>query len=247
MTPRLATRIAMLVRSLAVQGSWNYRTLIGTGFAFALLPALRRIYAGDPAALDAAALRHATLFNTHPYLVGIALGAVARLEAERESPVVIERFKTAVRGSLGGLGDRLFWAGWKPVCVLVALVLLLGGTPWWLAVAGFLLLYNVGHLSVRIWGLHIGFQSGKEVGESVRRSHVARAQRPITAAGAFLLGLLLPLLATDGGMPIQPSPAWALAAGLAGLVGVRLGPAIQRPAILTTAAVVLLLLALGSQ
>lgn len=246
MTPPFRTRLAVFVRSFAVQGSWNYRTLIGTGFAFALLPALRRIHAGDPAAVDEAVVRHATLFNTHPYLVGIALGAVARLESEHAAPALIERFKTAVRGSLGGLGDRLFWAGWKPACVLVALVLLFGGAPWWLAAAAFLVIFNAGHIGVRIWGLRLGFERGLEVGESVRNSSVARAQRPIGAAGAFLVGLLLPLVAAGDGLPIAPAPGWTLAAGLAGLVGVRLGAPIQKPAVLVTAAVVLILLALGT-
>src|SRR5690606_26959848 len=35
-----ATRAAMLARSFAIQGSWNFRSLIGTGFCFVLLPAL---------------------------------------------------------------------------------------------------------------------------------------------------------------------------------------------------------------
>src|SRR5690606_32454688 len=65
----------------AIQGSWNYRTLIGTGFAFALLPLLRSRYRGDPARLRESLERHASLFNSHPYLAPVALGAVAQLEA----------------------------------------------------------------------------------------------------------------------------------------------------------------------
>ena len=58
----------VLIRSLSVQGSWNYRTLIGSGFAYALLPALRFIYRDRPAELQAAVRRHTELFNSHPYL-----------------------------------------------------------------------------------------------------------------------------------------------------------------------------------
>ena len=45
-------RAAMILRSFAVQGSWNYRTLIGAGFAFALLPALRALYGRDPDGIE---------------------------------------------------------------------------------------------------------------------------------------------------------------------------------------------------
>ena len=41
----------MLLRSLVIQGVWNYRTMLGTGFAFALLPTLKRVYGDDTVAL----------------------------------------------------------------------------------------------------------------------------------------------------------------------------------------------------
>jgi hypothetical protein len=36
----------VFLRSFAIQGSWNYRTLQGSGFAFALMPVLRYVH-GD--------------------------------------------------------------------------------------------------------------------------------------------------------------------------------------------------------
>src|SRR5262245_42922529 len=106
--PRTAL-IRSFLRSFAIQGSWNYRTLIGCGFAFTLIPVLRTIYAARPEEYEAAVQRHTALFNSHPYLSPMALGAVAVLEAT-EAPAVVDRFKSAVRGSLGSLGDRLIWA-----------------------------------------------------------------------------------------------------------------------------------------
>jgi phosphocarrier protein HPr len=137
---------AVFLRSFAVQGSWNYRGLIGTGFAFALLPALREIYRGQPERLEDALRRHNTLFNSHPYLTPVALGAVVVMEATGEDPALIERFKTAVRGSLGTLGDRLVWAMWRPVCLLLALSLAFAGAVWWAVLSAFLMVYNAGHI-----------------------------------------------------------------------------------------------------
>jgi PTS system mannose-specific IID component len=234
------TRVAMFARSLAIQGSWNYKTLIGHGFAFAILPALREIFRDRPRQFQAAVARHTGVFNSHPYLAGVALGAVARLEAEEASPEVIERFKTAVRGSLGSLGDRLFWAGWRPVCALLALVLLFAGLPWWVPVLAFLVFYNAGHFAVRFWGFRLGLRYGRGVGEHLRRSHVLDVQRAVASAGAFLLGFLLPLAAM-GGLVSERLPLSVIVVALiAAMVGLRFGSVLRTPVVLALAGFTLL-------
>jgi mannose/fructose/N-acetylgalactosamine-specific phosphotransferase system component IID len=42
----LRVKLAMFLRLLAVQGSWNYETLLGTGIGFAMEPALRYLPGG---------------------------------------------------------------------------------------------------------------------------------------------------------------------------------------------------------
>jgi mannose PTS system EIID component len=228
---------AMFLRSFAIQGAFNYRTLVGMGFAFALLPVLRYVYRDQPAQLDDAVRRHTGLFNSHPYLAGIALGAVARLEAAGERPEVIERFKSALRGSLGTMGDRLVWAGWRPACVCAALLMLLAGAPWWVAVGAFLLIYNAGHFALRWWALRLGLNYGLRVGERLRRSRLDRAQRVMPAVGAFLLGALAPHAAAGTFTAASPTLPWVLAAFAAVGFGVRFGPAARVPLSLMLGAV----------
>jgi PTS system mannose-specific IID component len=184
-----SVRRAMLLRSFAVQGSWNYQTLIGTGFAFVLLPALRAAYGGDAARLRAALARHAELFNSHPYLVTVAAGAVARLEAEGAAPELVGRFKSALRGSLGSLGDRLVWLVWRPACSLLAVCLLLAGAAWWVAAAVFLLVYNSLHLWLRTWSLKLGLRDGLNVGRALREAPLQRIGDRAADVGALLGGL----------------------------------------------------------
>jgi PTS system mannose-specific IID component len=243
--PGRAARAAMVARSFAIQGSWNYRTLIGTGFAFALMPALREIYRDRPEALRDAAERHVQIFNSHPYLAGVALGAVARLEAEEVDPRVIERFKAAVRGSLGAIGDQLVWAGWRPVSALIGIAAFALGAPWWVGVIAFLVVYNTGHVVLRVWSFRLGFRHGMAVGEQLRHRHIGALQVQIARAGAFLLGLVLPL-AVAGGLTGEPARLpWIGAATAAALVGLRYGNIIRTPAILVLAGFALLGLVLG--
>lgn len=220
----------VFLRSFAVQGSWNFETLVGYGFAFALLPALRIVYRDRPDELAAAVGRHARLFNTHPYLSPIALGAVARLEVEGESPDVIERFKAAVRGALGGLGDRLVWAGWRPVCILSALWLFFAGAPWWFGVVAFLVVYNLGHVGLRLWAFRLGWKESTHIATTLRSSWIWDAERMLRSIGPALLGGCA-LLLVAGGEPMLLgfSFEWLAIGGAALVVGLAAGGSARRP------------------
>lgn len=229
----------MLWRSFSIQGSWNYRSLIGSGFAYALLPALRYLYRDRPAELQAAVLRHTELFNSHPYLAPLALGSVSVLE-QTERPEVVSRFKAAVRGSLGTLGDRLVWAGWRPVCVLFALLLTVLGAVWWSVLLAFLLVYNAGHLALRLWAFRFGFAHGKQVGEQLRKTPVQSVQRTLDAAGALLVGALLPLVIARPALPGWSGALWTVALAVAALLGLRFGGRVRTPVALVLAVATLL-------
>ena len=219
----------VMARAFAVQGSWNYETLLGTGFAFVILPALRRLHT-DPAVLREAIQRHEGTFNSHPYLAPLALGAVIRMEEEGEDPAVIERFKAALRSSLGTLGDQLIWAGWRPLCVLVALVLLLLGLPWWVAIGAFLLLYNAVHLALMVWGLNVGLAEGRYVAERLRGSVLRSMQPRLMAAGSFAAGVALALVVLRGvpTLEMRPGYVWIPVAVLAAAAGARWGERARR-------------------
>lgn len=218
----------VLLRSFLIQGSWNYRTMLGGGFAFALLPYLERLHRGNPERLADGVRRHAEHFNAHPYLAPIALGAVARMEEDGDSPEQIQRFKMAVRGPLGGLGDSLVWANWLPVTLLLALVLAAAGARPAIAITVFLVLFNIGHVLLRIWGFRMGFRKGRYVGDGIRSANFARQINRLSAIGALLLGVLVGLLVMLGpGMGPAAGP-WLLASVLTFLLGYIYGQRFRR-------------------
>jgi mannose PTS system EIID component len=234
--------LRVLLRSLLIQGSWNYRSLIGNGFAYAMLPVLRFLYRDRPAELQAAVQRHCELFNSHPYLSPLALGAVSVLE-DAERPEVVARFKSAVRGSLGTLGDRLVWAGWRPVCALFALLLVVVNVPWWVAVFAFLLIYNSGHFALRWWSFRFGLTHGKHVGEELRKKPVQKVQHWLDFAGAALVGALLPLMVARPAFPGWGGALWELALITAAVLGLRFGGRVRTPvALLLAVATIIALL-----
>ncbi|MBW3629418.1 MAG: PTS system mannose/fructose/sorbose family transporter subunit IID [Gemmatimonadetes bacterium] len=209
----------VMLRSLFIQGSWNYETLIGTGFAFSLLPVLRYLHADDDPALREALARHAEIFNSHPYLANVAVGAVARLEAERVDPLVIVRFKSALRGSLGSLGDQLVWSAWRPAAALLGILLLLVGAVWWVAVGAFLLVYNALNCGLRVWGWRIGTTAGMNVGRAIREAPFQSLTLRATEIGSLLAGACV-AFAT----PAAVNDPWAAGVnGAAVALGIWLG------------------------
>lgn len=228
-------RTQMFLRSFAIQGSWNYRSLIASGFAFALLPALRVIYRDQPDRFrDAVRRHHMELFNSHPYLSPLALGAVVVLESE-EPPETVSRFKAAVRGSLGTLGDRLVWSGWRPVCALSALTLAALGAAWWVCVGVYLVVYNIGHIWLRVYSFRLGLDHGKRVGEELRKSPLQKAHGWLDVTGALLVGMMLPLIVTRPVFPGWGGTLWTAALIGGAVLGLVFGGRVRTPVALVLA------------
>ena len=222
-----STHLSMLLRTLAIQGSWNYEILVGNGIGFCVEPALRRLPGGvDGPAYRQALARQSAYFNAHPYLAALAVGSLARAEVDQVAPARIERFRTALCGPLGSVGDRLVWAAWLPACSLVGLLLFgVGWSAQWV-VTGFLVLYNIGHLGLRDWGLRAGWRHGLRVAAALGHPVLQHGPRYIGRAAAVLGGLALPLAvhrAIGGGPPLTTIPIGvAVATPLVAVLLVRL-------------------------
>ncbi len=240
MTGALSRRAlaSTFARSFLIQGSWNHRTMLGSGFAFALLPALRTLFRGDAEGLQAAVRRHLEHFNAHPYLANLALAAVLRLEADGESPDAVRRFKTAVRGPLGGLGDALVWGAWLPAVSLAALILLWLGAPAWGAVLFFLVSYNAGHVGLRAWAFMTGLTQGRGVGRSLSAAALGAWTERVRTGAGFLLGLFCGAVMAGRSGLAEAGPVWAVLGCAAFVGGTLVGHRLWRPAAIVVVATV---------
>ena len=188
------TRLAMFVRLLAIQGAWNYETLLGNGIGFCVEPALRLLPGGQEGpAYRAALARQSEYFNAHPYMAAVAVGALARAELEGEPPARIERFRTALCGPLGSVGDRLVWAAWLPACSIAALAAFGFGVGTGGVVLVFLGIYNAGHIALRAWGLSAGLDHGMRVASALGGPVLRKGPTHIAQGAALIGGIALPL------------------------------------------------------
>lgn len=195
--PRLPARtwLSIFSRLLAVQGSWNYEILLGNGIGFCVEPALRYLPGGPGGqAYREALARQSHYFNAHPYLTSLAVGALARAELEGEQPARIERFRTALCGPLGAVGDRLVWAAWLPFCSIVALAAFGLGLRTGTVLLTFLGLYNAGHLALRVWGLRAGWRGGMKVAQALGAPALRQGPAYLARAAALVAGVAVPLV-----------------------------------------------------
>ena len=93
-------------RSQFLQGSWNYERMQNLGWAYSLIPAIKKLYTkkeDQAAALE----RHLEFFNTHPYVAAPIMGVTLALEEERANGVeiddaAIQGVKIGMMGPLAG-------------------------------------------------------------------------------------------------------------------------------------------------
>jgi PTS system mannose-specific IID component len=187
-------RVSMFLRLLAIQGAWNFETMVGNGIGFCVEPALRLLPGGIRGdAYREALARQSQYFNAHPYLASIAVGALARAELDHVAPAKIERFRTALCGPLGSVGDRLVWASWLPASSLAALAAFGAGMGAIACLVLFLVLYNSGHFALRYWGLRAGIANGLDIASSLGHPVLRRGPQHIGRAGALLAGVAIPI------------------------------------------------------
>ncbi|MCB0273315.1 MAG: PTS system mannose/fructose/sorbose family transporter subunit IID [Calditrichaeota bacterium] len=168
-------QLAVFFRSLFIQATWNYKSMLSIGFQNSMLPALRRLYP-DLAKQVTCAARHLDFFNAHPYLASYALGVAVRLEEDHVrgdtgAAEKLVRLKGLLISILGALGDRLFWGIIKPASMMLG-VLLAAALPTLPAQLGGLaftfLVYNFPHFRVRFRGLRLGYREGLLVNRELR-------------------------------------------------------------------------------
>ena len=191
------TFLSMFFRSFFIQAVWNYQSMLSIGFCFALVPVAKRLFK-DREKQREFYKRHLNFFNAHPYFSSFALGAIARLEEDlvlegKEDYIKIDRFKNALIGPLGAIGDQLVWATVKPASILIGLlgvILIPDFDTQVLFLFVILLLYNIPHLYIRMIGLIKGYQSGFEIYKALTPDKYRTIKNVYGSLGALALGVI---------------------------------------------------------
>ncbi|MGR3741325.1 PTS system mannose/fructose/sorbose family transporter subunit IID [Companilactobacillus sp. DQM5] len=186
-------RVSVWLRSTFLQGSWNYERMQNGGWAFTLIPALKKLYkTKDDRA--AALKRHLEFFNTHPYLASPVLGVTMALEEERANgapvdDVTIQGVKVGMMGPLAGVGDPVFWFTVKPIIGALAASLAMSGNI--IGPILYFVLWNAIRMGFTWYTQEFGYKAGSKISEDLSGNLLQNITKGASILGMFILGSLV--------------------------------------------------------
>lgn len=180
---------SLFFRSLALEANFNFETWQNSGFAFAMIPVLKKLYTTKQS-MSAALTRHLQFFNTSPYGSTLILGITAAMEARKSKSEdfdeeSINSVKTGLMGPLAGVFDSLFWGTFKVIAAGVGASLAIKGNV--LGPILFLLIFNVPHLVLRYQLTFIGYNTGTRFLQNLAKTNVMDK----LTVGSSILGLMV--------------------------------------------------------
>ena len=188
-----ADRRSVMLRSQFLQGSWNYERMQNGGWAYSLIPALKKLYPNKDDA-SASLKRHLEFFNTHPYIAAPILGVTLALEEERANGVqiddaAIQGVKVGMMGPLAGIGDPVFWFTVRPILGAIAASLATGGSV--IAPLFFFFVWNIIRLGFLWYTQEFGYQKGSEITKDLSGGILQTITKGASILGMFVMGILV--------------------------------------------------------
>ena len=186
-------RLAVAWRSTFLQGSWNYERMQNGGFAYAMIPALKKLYKTKEDRADALK-RHLEFFNTHPYIASPILGVTLALEEERANgaeidDAAVQGVKVGMMGPLAGIGDPVFWFTVRPILGALGASLALDGNI--LGPIIFFLGWNIIRWAFMWYTQEFGYKAGSAITEDLSGGLLQKITRGASIMGMFVLGSLV--------------------------------------------------------
>ncbi|KEH52883.1 PTS mannose family transporter subunit IID [Streptococcus macedonicus] len=180
-------------RSTFLQGSWNYERMQNLGWAYALIPAIKKLYTSKED--QAAALqRHLEFFNTHPYVAAPIIGVTLALEEERANgaeidDTAIQGVKIGMMGPLAGVGDPVFWFTIRPILGALGASLAMAGN-----IVGPLLFFfgwNIIRMAFLWYTQELGYRAGSEITKDLSSGIIQKITKGASILGMFILAVLV--------------------------------------------------------
>ncbi len=186
-------RRSVMLRSQFLQGSWNYERMQNGGWAFSLIPALKKLYPNKEEASDALK-RHLEFFNTHPYIASPILGVTLALEEDRANgaPIddaTIQGVKVGMMGPLAGIGDPVFWFTARPILGAIAAGLAATGSI--IGPLFFFIVWNLIRIAFMWYTQELGYRQGSEITKDLSGGILQSITKVSSIVGMFVMGILV--------------------------------------------------------
>jgi len=176
-------------RSLALEANFNFESWQNTGFAFSMIPVLKRLYRTKEQ-MASALKRHLQFFNTTAHGSTLIMGITAAMEEQNSGREdfdneSINAVKSGLMGPLAGVFDSLFWGTLKVIAAGVGISLAINGNS--LGPLLFILIFNIPHIALRYNLTFIGYNTGNRFLQDLAKSGIMDK----LTTGATILGMMV--------------------------------------------------------
>ncbi len=175
---------------LGSQLNWNYERMMSSGYLYGILPVLKKFYGNDESHLQDMMRTHNQFFNTNAIFGNLIMGIDVAIEEEDgyKAKDTIIALKTALMGSLAGVGDSLFHVIWGTIFGSIAGTLaqsgsIVGCVIW--VIANIVLLFGRAAL------LPLGYKQGVKLVTTLKNK-LSAFTNAATVLGVTVIGALIP-------------------------------------------------------
>ena len=175
------------IRGLFMEGNFNFERMQAGGFAYSIVPALKKIHGDNKADLAKALKNHLQFFNASPKLFTFLLGTAIAMEENKEKPSTVNVMKVAGMGPTGGIGDAIDHMTLMPLTLALGASIAMEGS-----IAGpfvFFFLYQIVHFAVYFGLMFMGYKAGTAAMVNMSDS-TEKLAKAANIMGIFVIGAL---------------------------------------------------------
>lgn len=186
-------RFSVALRHQFLQGSWNYERMQNGGWAYSIIPAIKKLYSKKEDRISALK-RHLEFYNTHPYVSSPVMGVTLALEEERANGAqvddsAIQGVKIGMMGPLAGVGDPVFWFTARPILGALGASLALSGS-----IVGpilFFVVWNILRFGFMWYTQEFAYKVGTKITKDLSGGILSKITQGASILGMFIIGALV--------------------------------------------------------
>ncbi len=184
--------MSLFFRSFLLPACYSMDRMQAPGFAYSIIPVLKKLYGDNKEKLSQALSRHSEVYNNtfacSPFVLGIAAAMEEEASKNEDFDVSsINAIKVALMGPLSGIGDTFFWGTFRIIGSGIGISLAMPRNL--LGPLLFLLIYNIPNFLVRYYGVLFGYKLGADsIDTLVSGGLMNRATRAASVMGLTVIG-----------------------------------------------------------
>lgn len=175
------------IRGLFMEGNFNFERMQAGGFAYSIIPALKKIHGNNKFDFAKSLKNHLQFFNASPKLFTFLLGTAIAMEENKEKPSTVNVMKVAGMGPSGGIGDAIDHMTLMPLTLALGASIAMEGS-----IAGpfvFFFLYQTIHFLVYFGLMFMGYRAGTAAVVSMGET-TEKLAKAANIMGIFVIGAL---------------------------------------------------------